>query len=882
MKLLSLQLENFRCFENCALDLNVDGLIGVVGPNGAGKSTLFGAVEWAFYGSQRGPGALAAVRDGASSCRVQLEFALGEHHYRIWRTHKNAELRLADSDVVLATGTTATSAAIAATLGMSRDAFLSTFYARQREVQALDVRGDAGRRRAQLERLLGIERLRRACELARAQTQEQRLLVHALDDQEASLEDALRELREREDEARQKAPAVEAAREALAQAQARREQARAALTEIRSRAETGRARQAKAALAQAAAKQAAQEAHRAQEEFARANQATAQLETLALVAGRRPELSACERELELARQAHERATALREQWHAAQTQAARAADELATIPDESAALSELDEHVDTLRGEIERATSELLTVIDELAAVEQQERMASEQLAVAERAEELDQALLHLPQLAQRAEEAAATLIRLQAERADLGRRLADEQEHLAAVRRDGADAECPRCKRAYGDDYGTIVERLAAELDELTSQATRVEQELVTAERVRREADSQLTTLRARESERAMLAPAGADTELTQRLKQLRARRDDRANRRTVLETQRSQLQPQLDELIGRIVALREREAERQARVQQLSEALTQARFLGEQLTTIGSDGYQAEAHSEVRQQLAQAEEAERESAALRMLSEQLPVVERRHERATADATETAAEAARLAAEAVELIVEPDDIEVAEEQDREAEGTSQAASEAVHAAEQEAIREDAAVQAAREKYARAQEQTRRLKAQRRELRYRDAVQAALEDYRADASRRALPSLEQETASLLAALTRGRYSDVRLSDSYGLELHDGGQTYALRRFSGGEQDIANLALRLALSRALARQRGIETGFVILDEILGSQDADRRAAIMGALRELLRDFRQVFVVSHFDDIADECDLHIKVSRSGDTADAALHR
>lgn len=882
MKLLSLQLENFRCFESCALDLNVDGLIGVVGPNGAGKSTLFGAVEWAFYGSQRGPGALPAVRDGAKSCRVELDFALGEHQYRLWRTHNRAELRLVDSDVVLATGTTATSAAVATTLGMSRDAFLSTFYARQREVQALDARGDPGRRRAQLERLLGIERLRRACELARAQTQEQRLLVRALEEQQVDADAALRELREREDEARQKAPAVEGAREARAQAQTRREQARTALAEIRKRAETGRDHQAQTALIQATAEQATQEALRAQEELARATQASERLETLTPVALRRAELSARERELELARQAHERASSLREQWYAAQAQAATAADELATIPDERAALTEQNERADTLRGEIETATSELLAVIDELAAVEQKERACAEQIGVAKRVEELDQTLVELPQLAQTAETAAAAVVQLQATKTDLDRRLTEETEHLAAVRLDGADAECPRCKRAYGDDYATILERLAAEVDELTIQGARIEQDLAAADPARREAETRLTTLRARESERATLPSIGKAVELEQRLAQQRTHREERTSRRALLETQRSQLQTQLDELTTMLATLREREAERQARALRLAEAQAQARFLDEQLASIGSDVYQPETHTQARQQLAEAEEAERESAALRALAEQLPVLERRHERATAQAATTTAEAARLAAEATQLTVDPEAVEAAEDADREAEAASQAAAEALHAAEQEAIREDAAVQAAREKLARAQEETRRLKAQRRELRYRDTVQAGLEDYRADASRRALPNLERETASLLAALTRGRYTDVRLSDSYSLELHDGNQPYALRRFSGGEQDVANLSLRLALSRALARQRGIETGFVILDEILGSQDADRRAAIMSELRELLRDFRQVFVVSHFDDIAAECDLHIRVSRSGETATAALHR
>jgi DNA repair exonuclease SbcCD ATPase subunit len=155
-------------------------------------------------------------------------------------------------------------------------------------------------------------------------------------------------------------------------------------------------------------------------------------------------------------------------------------------------------------------------------------------------------------------------------------------------------------------------------------------------------------------------------------------------------------------------------------------------------------------------------------------------------------------------------------------------------------------------------------------------------VHELLEEYRSDASRRALPTLEQETAALLAAITRGRYTDVRLSDAYALEVHDGGEPHNLRRFSGGEQDAANLWLRLALSRALARQRGTDPGFVILDEVLGSQDPDRRAALMGELRELTREFRQVFVLSHFADIADSCDIHLKVSRPDPPAPAEVIR
>jgi DNA repair protein SbcC/Rad50 len=91
----------------------------------------------------------------------------------------------------------------------------------------------------------------------------------------------------------------------------------------------------------------------------------------------------------------------------------------------------------------------------------------------------------------------------------------------------------------------------------------------------------------------------------------------------------------------------------------------------------------------------------------------------------------------------------------------------------------------------------------------------------------------------------------------------------------LKRFSGGEQDLASLCLRLALSRTLARQRGAEAGFVILDEVFGSQDVDRRATLLAQLRQLAEsEFRQLFVVSHTDDVTEHCDLSIRVERGAD--------
>ncbi len=122
---------------------------------------------------------------------------------------------------------------------------------------------------------------------------------------------------------------------------------------------------------------------------------------------------------------------------------------------------------------------------------------------------------------------------------------------------------------------------------------------------------------------------------------------------------------------------------------------------------------------------------------------------------------------------------------------------------------------------------------------------------------------------------MLKQVTGGIYPIIRLTEAYLLEVADGGQMHPLKRFSGGEQDLAALCLRLALSRTLARQRGAEHGFVILDEVFGSQDEGRRQQLLAQLGELGRnEFHQIFVISHTDDVIESCQMHIRVKRDGD--------
>ncbi len=232
----------------------------------------------------------------------------------------------------------------------------------------------------------------------------------------------------------------------------------------------------------------------------------------------------------------------------------------------------------------------------------------------------------------------------------------------------------------------------------------------------------------------------------------------------------------------------------------------------------------------------------------------------------------EAAKEVARLRKSAEKIApAEGAQEEMSAERDRLSE-VLDVAREALEEANRKASAESEAVAAARSRLKDASKLKKRIDEERREVELRAALAGALEEYREEASRRARPMVEAEASRLLRQITEAAYPRVRLTEDYFLEIAEGRDFYLSKRFSGGEQDLAALCLRLALARTLAEQRGTEQSFVILDEVFGSQDVGRRRMLMEQLIELSRgEFQQIFVISHTDDIVDQCSLHIAVSR-----------
>jgi len=125
----------------------------------------------------------------------------------------------------------------------------------------------------------------------------------------------------------------------------------------------------------------------------------------------------------------------------------------------------------------------------------------------------------------------------------------------------------------------------------------------------------------------------------------------------------------------------------------------------------------------------------------------------------------------------------------------------------------------------------------------------------------------ARPEISELASRFLAELTDGRYSILELNEKYEICLYDDGEIKPV--ISGGEEDIANLCIRLAISQMIAQRSGRGLSLLILDEVFGSLDENRRNNVVSLLNSLTNSFDQVILITHIDDIKEGIDNIIKV-------------
>lgn len=154
----------------------------------------------------------------------------------------------------------------------------------------------------------------------------------------------------------------------------------------------------------------------------------------------------------------------------------------------------------------------------------------------------------------------------------------------------------------------------------------------------------------------------------------------------------------------------------------------------------------------------------------------------------------------------------------------------------------------------------------------------KDGIQALLIE-------QAIPEIEHETNQILGRLTNNQTQifieslkdlkkggsketlDIKIADSFGIRDYE--------MFSGGEAFRIDFALRIGISKLLARRAGTTLQTIFIDEGFGSQDEEGLGLIMDNIYKIQEEFAKIIVVSHLQEMKEQFPVQfiVEKKRSG---------
>jgi len=834
-----LSLTNFMPYRQAELDFAGIHVACLSGENGAGKSSLLDAITWALWGkTARSRRDDDLIRQGADEMAVDFAFRLGDNLYRVIRQRRGGkrgstllEFQIQDDGrwrSLSESSIRATEEKIVRILHLDYDTFVNSAFLRQGRADEFTVKTPAERKRV-LSDILGLDVWQEYEERAK-----NRLV-------QVQNESRLNDMRLAE----------------IDEELARRPEYEAQLEEARQEAERWGAELRRL-------REAWQEMERARGDYRRVQEQRQEL--AARLEQARRELDALERERQERETRRAQYRALLDGAEEIERGYAAYQDALERerrYSEKLSALAQLRERRTALEAEINRARHELELQRERAA---QQIRMLDARRVtpdILRRHEELVAQAAALKELRQQNDAAKQSLDRLSLEMAELravNQSLKQEMEVLKEriEMLEGAEAVCPLCRRPLtepdrlrlleemqreGREKGDTYRANAARLKELGEEIKQLEAEV-------RANEASLQELPRLEGEVAALAERiRAGQEAEQELEAARAEHD---------------------RIAATLAAEDYAHAERAA----LEEVRAQETALG----------YDAVAHEEARravrelqvyaerrEQLAEARTGvEREERELARLAE---ARRRWEEQIAADQ----ARQAELEETARALEARLREAPALEEELRRVEEAESLARQRLGAAQQ---RLAACDELARQKETRLR--------RRAELAHQESLYAELrtafgiQGVPAMIIEAVVPEIEAEANSLLARMTGGRMHvrletqreilsgevretlDIRIADELGERPYE--------NYSGGEQFRVNFALRVALSRLLARRAGAQLQTLFVDEGFGSQDAQGRERLVEAIHAIQDEFACILVITHLEELRDAFPARIEVTKT----------
>jgi exonuclease SbcC len=785
VRLNSLHLLNFRQHADTKIEFDL-GLTGIIGPNGSGKSTILEGIAWALYGQSAARGTRESIRfaraGARAQVRVELDFELGAHRYRVVRGLTSAELYLDGADTPIANSLTGVTDLLCKRLGMSQREFFNTYFTGQKELSVMAAMQPAERAKF-LSQVLGYEKLKQAQDLVRERRSQ---IVAEANGLRAGMPDAATLARMIADSTAR----LTAARQQLAAAERRVQMAESRFADVGPRWE------------------------RAQEEREQAQRVREDL--------RVAEFEEANTGRDLERIGRERA----------EIESARA--DLAMVQAEVAPLADIHREL-TRQDTLAREEGRRVALQDAVRGLEEELARLRERRTRLEAAPGLEEEITD--ELEKKRRELEDALGRLEAARTEWVRDRQEAETKLQALRAQFAEARdqrerlvkageegtCPTCARPLGGQYRQVLELL----------------------------DEQIETLRV------------DGNYYKNRIEQLGEMPEP-----VKVEDERRR------QLTGEVSALERRLAKCQLGVQELGTVSREMAAKEQRIAGVQRDlqvipaGYDQNRHTFLRAEVERLAPLDAKAARLDAQIAREPQLRREFDAITQRRAAVTTALASLRARAAALGFSQTSFESLRAEAEETMTELRAAELAAMSAQGDVQGAEATFRMAEHADAELRRTREKLDTILRSKRLHDELDRAYSDIRTDLNLQLRPEISELASSFLVELTDARYSELELDDQYRLTVLEDGVPKPV--ISGGEEDLANLVFRLAISQMIAERAGQDLSLLILDEVFGSLDESRRQNVIELLRRLSDRFEQVIVITHIESVREGLDRVVEVS------------
>jgi len=842
-------MRNFMCYRDNVPPLLFDGIhtACISGENGNGKSTLIDAMTWALWGRTRAKSDDDLINSGQTEMEVEFDFAVGGQPYRIIRKHSKPRRRgrsgQSSLDLLIGTGNsfkvisgdriTQTQQKIIGILHMDYDTFTNSALLRQGHADEFTIKRPVERKEV-LADILGLsfydDLEGQARELAKQQEAEI-----------AQTESAIKDISDELDHKPAYQIELEQAESELSRIEAIIKEQEARLNSLRQKKESLDNKQEQLTQIEGHITATTRELERRQEEVKQHHSRIKEYEEL------------------IAR----RATI--EDGYAQLTEARRQNDEL---NQKLGLLVKLRESKSQLDISIERAQSALITEhklaqnsITDLEAISQRlPQLKNELQQVETKLHQLTELEETLRGKRQANQELHARLHRLQASQTQLEQEIKEIEEKLDLLLTQ-SDTKCPLCETEVGTEGLKLIETKYVADKQRKSDSLKSKQAGLAQKKIELES---------------------LENEITQLETKLNQDRASAQSQASVLNQQTTEAEEAGNKLNEARKILTEIE-ERLARKDFATAEQQALRELEDELAKLDYDSQQ---HEQVRQRLSSLEQYEDPK---RKLEEADRLINQ--EKESASRAEEAAQELRQRLEvdkqkeqdlSQELLSLPQ--LVAELNRTETEYQEVAAQQ--RQAQEIMWSVKAKLQRCSELEIKKQEKEKLLaKASQEGKIYKDLAQAfGKKGIQALLIEMTLPEIEAEANKLLGRMTDNRMHlkietqretkkgdlletlDINISDELGMRNYE--------MFSGGEAFRINFAIRIALSKLLARRAGAPLPTLVIDEGFGTQDSTGIEKLKEAINSIQDDFDKILVITHIEELRDAFPTRIDVIKTAD--------